>query len=270
MSCEYWAMLTGKRSCQGTLYRTFRMRGRWRENSGRGRAPLHERTHAIWTFSRGAVFVRPYRLCMACNAWHLPGFPTGMDLRSGKRVRSDWPSDSSPLAARLALSRPLVCPRERTQARTHARTHSRMSLTRRAVNLAPTVSQLATGVPAARALNLAAPGKPAEHGHGHGHGLAAGRGDKVPRWAATHSVGLAGVTVNSKVNGEAHPPARPPSFPSATLIISYRLAAPRADRSGPPCWLDDEQSIPPRWRALRTCTSQQTSTQRNRLGTDWR
>ncbi|KWU42764.1 putative ubiquinol-cytochrome-c reductase Rieske iron-sulfur protein [Rhodotorula sp. JG-1b] len=75
-----------------------------------------------------------------------------------------------------------------------------MSLTRRAVNLAPTVSQLATGVPAARALNLAAPGKPAEHGHG--HGLAAGRGDKVPRWAASHSVGLAGVTVNSKVNGE--------------------------------------------------------------------
>ncbi|GAA5957341.1 hypothetical protein JCM8115_006961 [Rhodotorula mucilaginosa] len=73
-----------------------------------------------------------------------------------------------------------------------------MSLTRRAVNLAPTVSQLATGVPAARALNLAAPGKPAEHGHG--HGLAAGRGDKAPRWAASHSVGLAGVTVNSKVN----------------------------------------------------------------------
>ncbi|GAA5872709.1 hypothetical protein JCM3774_005036 [Rhodotorula dairenensis] len=85
-----------------------------------------------------------------------------------------------------------------------------MSLTRRAVNLAPTVSQLASGVPAARALNLAAPGKPAEHGHGsssHGHGLAAGRGDKAPRWAASHTVGLTGVQVNSKVNGEApeHP-----------------------------------------------------------------
>ncbi|GAA5988510.1 hypothetical protein JCM10908_003597 [Rhodotorula pacifica] len=77
-----------------------------------------------------------------------------------------------------------------------------MSLTRRAVNLAPTVSQLATGVPAARALNLAAPGKPAEHGHGghSSHGLAAGRGDKVPRWAASHSLGLTGVQVNSKVN----------------------------------------------------------------------
>ncbi|KAG0655757.1 hypothetical protein C6P46_000412 [Rhodotorula mucilaginosa] len=78
-----------------------------------------------------------------------------------------------------------------------------MSLTRRAVNLAPTVSQLATGVPAARALNLAAPGKPAEHGHG--HGLAAGRGDKALRWAASHSVGLAGVTVNSKVNDRWSP-----------------------------------------------------------------
>ena len=86
-----------------------------------------------------------------------------------------------------------------------------MSLTRRAVNLAPTVSQLATGVPAARALNLAAPGKPAEHGHR--HGLAAGRGDKVPRWAASHSVGLAGVTVNSKVNGEAALRSPAKSFP---------------------------------------------------------
>ncbi|BGP58645.1 Cytochrome b-c1 complex subunit Rieske, mitochondrial [Rhodotorula sphaerocarpa] len=79
-----------------------------------------------------------------------------------------------------------------------------MSLTRRAVNLAPTASQLASGVPAARALNLAAPGKPAgdhSHGHSHGsHGLGASRGDKVPRWAARHSVGLGGVQVQTRVN----------------------------------------------------------------------
>lgn len=87
-----------------------------------------------------------------------------------------------------------------------------MSLTRRAVNLAPTASQLASGVPAARALNLAAPGKPAgdhSHGHSHGsHGLGASRGDKVPRWAARHSVGLGGVQVQTRVNGEQQPLAR--------------------------------------------------------------
>ncbi|POY72791.1 hypothetical protein BMF94_4200 [Rhodotorula taiwanensis] len=78
-----------------------------------------------------------------------------------------------------------------------------MSLTRRAVNLAPTATQLASGVPCARALNLRVPGKPAEHGHGgssHGHGVAAGRGDKAPRWAARNSVGLSGVKVHAKVN----------------------------------------------------------------------
>ena len=123
-----------------------------------------------------------------------------------------------------------------------------MSLTRRAVNLAPTVSQLATGVPAARALNLAAPGKPAEHGHG--HGLAAGRGDKVPRWAASHSVGLAGVTVNSKVNGEValRSPAQVPL--GDPLNISHRLATRRADRCSPIYSLCNEQSPPPGSRFL--------------------
>lgn len=114
-----------------------------------------------------------------------------------------------------------------------------MSLTRRAVNLAPTVSQLATGVPAARALNLAAPGKPAEHGHG--HGLAAGRGDRVPRWAASHSVGLAGVTVNSKVNGEVL--RSPAQFPSATF---HHLAPSRHPpcRSTSPAVLAVQRAVP--------------------------
>ncbi|KAF9270546.1 ubiquinol-cytochrome c reductase iron-sulfur subunit [Marasmius fiardii PR-910] len=51
---------------------------------------------------------------------------------------------------------------------------------KKSVNLAPTVRTLASGVPAAPALNLSVRA-PADH-HGHGHGLSA-RSDTPPRWA---------------------------------------------------------------------------------------
>ncbi|KAL0576573.1 Cytochrome b-c1 complex subunit Rieske, mitochondrial [Marasmius crinis-equi] len=51
---------------------------------------------------------------------------------------------------------------------------------KKSVNLAPTVRTLASGVPAAPGLNLAAR-TPA--GHGHGHGASGPRADPQPRWA---------------------------------------------------------------------------------------
>ncbi|KAJ8084359.1 ubiquinol--cytochrome-c reductase catalytic subunit rip1 [Marasmius tenuissimus] len=51
---------------------------------------------------------------------------------------------------------------------------------KKSVNLAPTVRTLASGVPAAPALNLSAR---APAGHGHGHGSAGPRADAQPRWA---------------------------------------------------------------------------------------
>lgn len=77
-----------------------------------------------------------------------------------------------------------------------------MSLTRKAITLAPSAYSLASGVPAARALNLAAKGEPAAHGHG-GHGAAGPRADKPAAFAGRTTVGPFGITSQSRVNGES-------------------------------------------------------------------
>ncbi|GAA5889736.1 hypothetical protein JCM6882_004305 [Rhodosporidiobolus microsporus] len=77
---------------------------------------------------------------------------------------------------------------------------------RSAINLAPSARTLASGVPAARALNLAAAaGQSSSHDSHDSHGPAATRGDvqSIPQWAARAEVGPLGLTQRSKVNGEA-------------------------------------------------------------------
>lgn len=76
-----------------------------------------------------------------------------------------------------------------------------MSFLRSAVNVAPTSKVLATGVPIARGLNLAA----ASGAHaGHGHHDSSSRTDfsSVPSWATRVENGLQGTIARSKVNGE--------------------------------------------------------------------
>ncbi|BGO96220.1 Cytochrome b-c1 complex subunit Rieske, mitochondrial [Rhodotorula toruloides] len=91
-----------------------------------------------------------------------------------------------------------------------------MSLTRKAITLAPSAYSLASGVPAARALNLAAKGEPAAHGHG-GHGAAGPRADKPAAFAGRTTVGPFGITSQSRVNASAVSP-----FQSRSLSTSAK------------------------------------------------
>lgn len=79
------------------------------------------------------------------------------------------------------------------------RTQKMSAVTRKAINLAPSALSRPSGVPVARAINLAARSS-ASSSHDH-HGAAGPRADAPPRWAATHSVGPFGLTAKSRVNG---------------------------------------------------------------------
>ncbi|BGP21020.1 hypothetical protein JCM10213_003216 [Rhodosporidiobolus nylandii] len=72
---------------------------------------------------------------------------------------------------------------------------------RSAVNLAPTARAYASGVPAARAINLAAAAGQSHGGHSHGesHGPRADA-QAVPAWGSRTEVGPFGLTQRSKVN----------------------------------------------------------------------
>ncbi|TNY22327.1 Rieske [2Fe-2S] iron-sulfur domain-containing protein [Rhodotorula diobovata] len=91
------------------------------------------------------------------------------------------------------------------------------AVTRKAINLAPSALSRPSGVPVARAINLAARSS-ASSSHDH-HGAAGPRADAPPRWAATHSVGPFGLTAKSRVNGAStsspsERPRPPPPSPS--------------------------------------------------------
>jgi ubiquinol-cytochrome c reductase iron-sulfur subunit len=70
---------------------------------------------------------------------------------------------------------------------------------KKAVTLPPTVRTLASGVPSAPLVNLAA--KNALDNH-HNHGAVAPRGDKQPAWAHTVSSSAAGMFSKSYMTGE--------------------------------------------------------------------
>lgn len=71
---------------------------------------------------------------------------------------------------------------------------------RKALTAPPTARTLASGVPSAPLLNLAARG-PAGHGHGHGHGAAGPRTDTPAKFAGGLSLSSAGPVSRSYING---------------------------------------------------------------------
>ncbi|GAA6009910.1 hypothetical protein JCM10207_002155 [Rhodosporidiobolus poonsookiae] len=95
---------------------------------------------------------------------------------------------------------------------------------RSAVCVAPTARTLASGVPAARALNLAAAaGQSAAHDHGHGAAHLGPR-QSVPQWAQKVDVTPFGISQRSRVNGEDHSAA--PNHRTQRLIDTVAGAGP--------------------------------------------
>ncbi|GAA5857966.1 hypothetical protein JCM8547_006642 [Rhodosporidiobolus lusitaniae] len=84
---------------------------------------------------------------------------------------------------------------------------------RSAINLAPSASARASGVPVARALTFSFPGQSSSHGHG-GHGEEGPRGDSTPKWAARNDVTVNGLVQRTKVN------ASPRTFGSQQRFLS--------------------------------------------------
>ncbi|KAI0768634.1 ubiquinol-cytochrome c reductase iron-sulfur subunit [Trametes elegans] len=72
-----------------------------------------------------------------------------------------------------------------------------VQLSKKAVTVAPTVRTLASGVPIAPHINLAAR---APAGHDHGHGAAGPRSDIPPRWAANVSRSSSGLVSKSYIS----------------------------------------------------------------------
>lgn len=70
--------------------------------------------------------------------------------------------------------------------------------TKKVVTLAPTVRSLASGVPNAPLVNLAAR---APAGHGHGHGAAGPRSDVPPKWTGGVSMTSGGLVSKTYMNG---------------------------------------------------------------------
>ena len=70
---------------------------------------------------------------------------------------------------------------------------------KKAINLAPTVRTLPTGVPVAPLLNLAACAP--SSGHNHTHGASGPRADVQPRWAGGVSRTSYGMVSRTFVNG---------------------------------------------------------------------
>ena len=75
--------------------------------------------------------------------------------------------------------------------------------------LAPTVRSLASGVPAAPSVNLAARAGSAGHGHDHAHGAVGPRSDLPSRWAGGLKLASSGLVNQSYTTGKPAPPARP-------------------------------------------------------------
>jgi ubiquinol-cytochrome c reductase iron-sulfur subunit len=73
---------------------------------------------------------------------------------------------------------------------------------KKAVNLAPTVRILPTGVPVAPLLNFAA--RAPSSGHDHAHEASGPRADIQPRWAGGLSQSSSGLVSRTFVNGEYH------------------------------------------------------------------
>ncbi|GAA6035502.1 hypothetical protein JCM8097_000284 [Rhodosporidiobolus ruineniae] len=93
---------------------------------------------------------------------------------------------------------------------------------RSALNLAPTARTAASGVPAARALNLAAAAGQSHGGHSHGESHGPRKDAQfVPQWAARTDLGPHGLTLRSKVNGEALT-RRPRPTPASTPLPPFR------------------------------------------------
>jgi hypothetical protein len=101
----------------------------------------------------------------------------------------------SPLLASLSLPRTMVVPQ----------------VLRSAISLSPSARSLASGVPAARAINLAASAGQSSHGHGHGSSGPRSDSQAIPKWVARVEVGPFGVTQRSKQNGRlrSNPPSNP-------------------------------------------------------------
>ena len=72
------------------------------------------------------------------------------------------------------------------------------SLSRKAVNVAPTVNVLPSGVPYAHRLNLAA-AAPSDHHH---HDAHSPRSDLPPSWASTTRVATGGLLSTTRTNGK--------------------------------------------------------------------
>lgn len=74
------------------------------------------------------------------------------------------------------------------------------TLSRKAINVAPTVSTLPSGVPYAAGLNLAA-AAPAHHGHDHGH--VGPRADAQPSWAGGFRSSRGSLISKTYINGQS-------------------------------------------------------------------
>lgn len=94
---------------------------------------------------------------------------------------------------------------------------------RSVINLGPSARTLATGVPVARGINLAAS---AGQSHGHGHGAVGPRQDvdQIPKWVARVEVGPLGLTQRSKQNGRLRA-AFPPTRSEAKEVPPHALRA---------------------------------------------
>ena len=78
------------------------------------------------------------------------------------------------------------------------------ALSRKAINVGPTVSQLPSGVPHAVGLNLAATAPADAHGaHAHG-GAGAHRADVVPSWAGSSRSKSGSLLSKTYLNGAEH------------------------------------------------------------------
>ena len=98
------------------------------------------------------------------------------------------------------------------------------SLSRKAVNVAPTVTVLPSGVPHAPRLNLAAAGAPSDHHHHDSHGQ---RSDLPPSWASTTRLASGSLVSTTRVNSKTPAPGQSKTIHPAYATLSSCSHGPR-------------------------------------------